>query len=89
MIVSGFSAGFASLNGAHVLARAGTRVWVDATSTMQVRGTADGWRVEVGIGTSRFAQDTTPQLNCSGDHPVGSGTLVAPTTRQTGQYTIY
>jgi hypothetical protein len=86
LVVSGFQGNLSELNGVHVLARAAPRVWVDGSRSMQVRGTTSGWRVEVGIGTDRFAWDTSANFECAGGHPVGSGTLTA--SSQTGQYTI-
>lgn len=88
MIVSGFTGELASHNGAYALVRVGPRVWIDGSRTLQVRGSGGSWRVEIGIGTGRYAEDGSPNLTCSGGHPVGAGTLTTPSPRRTGYYTI-
>jgi len=88
MIVSGFHGACLGLNGAYLLRRAASHVWVDAARTVQVRRYADRWRVEVGTGTEAFAEDYPAPLSCRGDHPAGSGTLLSAGCRESGQYTI-
>ena len=88
LIVSGFTGDLAARNGAFLLVRAGPRVWVDATQTVQVRGTSKGWRIEAGIGTDVLVHDPSPSFRCSQGHPVGSGALTTPAGGQSGRYTL-